>query len=132
MKKGLKLPSDRSFGFTFAVVFALVGGWLFWKGSRFGVWFLGASTLFALVAVVVPRVLHGLNIVWMRFGWLLNQIVSPIVMGVIFFGIFAPVGLFLRLKGRDSLRRKYEPGAKSYWIARDPPGPDGKTLPRQF
>lgn len=131
-KKGLKLPTDRSFGFTFAVVFALLGGWLLWKHSRYGVGVLSLGALFALVAVVVPKILHPLNIVWMRFGWLLNQIVSPIAMGVIFFGIFAPVGLLFRLKGRDALRRKFEPNSKSYWILRDPPGPDGKTLPRQF
>lgn len=132
MTKGIKLPTDRSFGFTFAVVFALIGGWLTWKAHRFGVGFLAAAGLFALIAIVAPKLLHGLNVVWMRFGALLNQVVSPIIMGVIFFGVFAPVGLLFRLRGRDALRRKFEPESTSYWIPRDPPGPDGKSLPRQF
>jgi hypothetical protein len=68
----------------------------------------------------------------MHFGLLLNKVVSPVVMGVIFFVIFAPVGIFFRLTGRDALRRSFERDLTTYWIDRKPPGPDGKTLPRQF
>jgi len=132
MEKTLKTPTDRSFGLTFAVVFALLTVWLWWNSSRFAVFALGASAAFGLAALVVPRALHRLNVLWMRFGLLLNAVVSPIVMGVIFFGIFTPVALFFRLKGRDALRRKFEPDVASYWIDRKPPGPEGSTLPRQF
>ena len=132
MDRSLKIPTDRSFGFTFAVVFTLIGGWMVWRANRFGLPFLGTAAAFALMALAVPRVLHPLNVAWMHFGLLLNRIVSPIVMGLIFFGIFTPVALLFRLKGRDALRRSFERGLGSYWIDRTPPGPDGKTLPRQF
>jgi hypothetical protein len=127
-----KLPTDRSFGFTFAVVFALFGGWSLWKAHWVGFPILGASAVFALLAVARPRVLHPLNVIWMRFGLLLGLIVTPFVMGVIYFGIFTPVALVFRIKGRDALRRSFDRDSTSYWIHRTPPGPDGRTLPRQF
>jgi predicted membrane metal-binding protein len=132
MQQPLKLPTDRSFGFTFAVVFALVGGWLLWRASRWGLSVLGVAGAFALVAIVVPRILHPLNVVWMKFGFLLGKIVTPIVMGLIFFLIFTPVALYFRLINRDALLRSFERDKASYWVNRTPPGPDGKTLPRQF
>jgi predicted membrane metal-binding protein len=132
MAKPLKKPTDRSFGFTFAAVFAIAGAWLMWRGSRYGLPALGIAVVFAAIALVAARLLHPLNVVWMHFGLLLNKIVSPIVLGVIFFGIFAPIGLFFRITGRDALRRSFERGLPSYWIDRTPPGPDGKSFPRQF
>lgn len=132
MSKVLKIPTDRSFGFTFAAVFALLGAWLTWRANRFGVPVLGAAAAFALIAIAIPRILHPLNVGWMHFGMLLSKIVSPIVLGVIFFVLFVPVGLFFRLTGRDILRRSFERDRPSYWIDRTPPGPDGKSFPRQF
>ena len=132
MRTPVKLPSDKSFGFTFAVVFLLVGGWLWWKASRWGLPLLAVSAAFALVATLVPRVLHPLNIAWMYLGALLNMIVSPVIMGVIYFVVFTPVSLFFRLTRRDALRRGFDAVLPSYWLERQPPGPDGSTLPRQF
>ncbi len=132
MKTPVKLPTDRSFGFTFAVVFLLAGGWLWWKASRFGLPLLGVSAGFALIALTVPRILRPLNVVWMYFGALLNLIVSPIIMGVIYFGVFTPVALFFKLTKRDALHRAFDSKRPSYWVDRTPPGPDGASLPRQF
>jgi Saxitoxin biosynthesis operon protein SxtJ len=127
------LPSDRSFGLTFAAVFALLAGWLVYKGNAYWMTCLGASAAFALVAVVFARVLHPLNVAWMWFGGLLNKIVSPIVLGIIFFVVFAPVGLLFRLRGRDLLNRKFDASAPSYWLHRTPPGPDAeRSFPHQF
>jgi predicted membrane metal-binding protein len=132
MKTPVKLPSDKSFGFTFTVVFALVGGWLWWKASRWGLPLLGVAAGFALAATLVPRVLHPLNVAWMYFGALLNMIVSPIIMGAIYFVVFTPVSLFFKLTKRDALHRRFDGKLPSYWLERKPPGPDGATLPRQF
>ncbi len=132
MRTPVKLPGDRSFGFTFTVVFALLGGWLWWKQSRWGIPFLGASAGFALLAALLPRVLHPLNVAWMYFGALLNMIVSPIIMGAIYFVVFTPVSLFFKITRRDALNRKFDGAMPSYWLERKPPGPDGATLPRQF
>ena len=133
MSNALKLPSNRSFGFTFAGVFAVVGAWMIWRANRLGLPALGVSALFAVVAVALPRILHPLNVAWMHFGLLLSKIVSPIVLGAIFFVLFTPVGLLFRVIKRDALHRAFERDRRSYWIDRSPPGPDGKTsFPRQF
>lgn len=133
MRKPLHpIPSDRSFGITFAVVFALVTAWLAWRGN--GAWQVtaGVAALFLACALVFPRILHPLNVAWMALGLLLNRIVSPVVMGVIYFALLTPVAMFQRLRGRDVLNRRFDPQRSSYWIPRDPPGPDGSSFPRQF
>jgi hypothetical protein len=127
------LPSDRSFGLTFAVVFGLVTAWLVYRGIDVWIWTLGVAAGFAVLALIYPRVLHPLNVAWMWFGALLHRIVSPIILGVIFFGLFAPIAIVFRLRGRDVLNRKFEPAATSYWTARLPPGPDAeRSFPRQY
>jgi hypothetical protein len=126
------LPTDRSFGFTFTAVFALVGAWMAWKSSANFLIPLAASGLFLLTSLVVPRVLHPLNVAWMRLAFWLNRVVSPVVMGVIYFGVFTPIAMVMRLRGRDALHRRFDQGLSSYWIRRDPPGPDGASFPRQF
>jgi len=126
------LPSDRSFGFTFTTVFALVGAWMAWKSSTHFVFPLVASALFLLVSLTVPRVLHPLNVAWMRLAVVLNRIVSPVVMGVIYFGLLTPIAAAMRLRGRDALHRRFDAKLDTYWIKRDPPGPAGSSFPQQF
>lgn len=126
------LPSDRSFGLLIAVVFSLVGAWLFWRGSGLAVVAFGLAALLMLVAMAFPRLLHALNSAWMRFGLLLNAVVSPVVMGAIFFGLLTPMAVVMRLRGRDVLNRKFDAARESYWIRRDPAGPDGSSFARQF
>lgn len=126
-----KVPTDRSFGLTFAVLFALLGGWLTWRASRFGVPLLGVAGVFLVLGLALPRVLHPLNLLWLRFGMLLHKVVSPLMLGVIFFGLITPVALVLRAKGKDSMHRAFDKSGKSYWIDRDPP-PGAASFPRQF
>ena len=128
----ISLPTDRSFGLTFATVSALIGAWMIWKTRGYAAIPLGAAAFFLLAALAFPRILHPLNIAWMRLGHLLNRVVSPIVMGVIFFALFTPVAAIMRLRGRDVLHRKFDAARESYWIDRNPPGPEGSTFPRQY
>ena len=126
------LPSDRSFGLLFVFVFALLSSWAWWTGAAWAMWpaVLGALTL--LVTLVRPALLNPLNRQWMRLAELLNRVVIPVVLGLIYFGMFTPVAWGMRLRGRDALRRRFEPAAATYWIERDPPGPDPKSLPNQY
>ena len=126
------LPSDKSFGLTMTAVFALLGAWMAWKARANFAIPLFASALFLLASVAFPRMLHPLNVAWMRLAGVLNRVVSPVVMGVIYFGLLTPIAATMRLRGRDELRRKFEPGLGSYWIKRDPPGPNGSSFPQQF
>ena len=126
------LPSHRSFGVLFVAVFALVGSYVWWRGGSLHPWWFGLSASTLLVTLVAPGLLAPLNRAWMRLASILNTIVSPIVLGIMFFGVFAPIGIVMRLAGRDAMRRRLDPGARTYWQERDPPGPDPSGLPNQF
>ncbi len=126
------LPSDRSFGLLFVAVFALLSVWAWWAGAAWAMWPAALGALTLLVTLVRPALLNPLNRQWMRLAELLNRVVSPVVLGLIYFGMFTPVAWGMRLRGRDALRRRFEPDAATYWIERDPPGPDPKSLPNQY
>ncbi len=126
------LPSDRSFCLTFATVFALIGAWMLFKSSAFFGVPLGASAFFLVAAFAFPAVLHPLNVAWMRLAVVMNRIVSPVVMGVIYFGLLTPIAMAMRMRGRDALHRRFDAKLGSYWIKRDPPGPAGSSFPQQF
>lgn len=131
-RPAVPLPSDRSFGLTFVFVLGALAGWLWWR-EHGGAWMagLGAALLLA-VSLAYPRILHPFNRAWMAFGAVLQRIVSPVVLGVMFFGVITPLGWALRVGGRDEMRRRFEPDAPSYWIDRDPPGPAPGSLNQQF
>ena len=123
----------RTSRFLLFAVFALLAGWLAYKGSSHWMASLGIATAFAVVGLVFARILHPLNIAWMWFGGILNRVVSPIILGIIYFAVFTPVALVFKLRGRDVLYRKFEPSQPSYWLHRTPPGPDAeRSFPRQF
>lgn len=114
--------SDRVFGLVFAGVFIAIAGWPLFRGESPRWWAAGAAALFALVALAKPALLAGLNRLWIKLGVLLGKVVSPIALGVLFYGVFTPLGVVMRLTGKDPLRLKRDPAAASYWIPREPPG----------
>ena len=128
----IELPSNRKFGFFFAGAFALASGYFLNQGAQNSAWiFAGLVIVFLVVAVTKPELLLPLNKLWMRFGLLLGMIVSPIVLGVIFFVLFAPIGVLMRLVGRDELKLK-PISASSYWRVRNPKGPTAESFKHQF
>jgi hypothetical protein len=124
--------SNRAFGGVFTLVFGLVGLWPLVHGRPVRIWALAVALAFLAVTWARPALLGPLNRVWTRFGLLLHAVVSPLVLGVVFYGVVAPMGLVMRLLGKDPLRRRFEPGAASYWIERRPPGPAPDTMRQQF
>lgn len=124
--------SDRSFGFVFAAVFALTGLYNAWHGGRLWLWLVLVAGGFLAVALIRPAVLAPLNKLWTKLGLLLGAIVNPIVLGLLFFLVFTPMALIARLVGKDFLRLKRRPEAKSYWILREPPGPEPASMKDQF
>lgn len=125
--------TERKFGFFFAGVFALLSAWLWWLNhNAFFVALAVLSATLLLSTIFSPNLLRGLNRAWFRLGMMLNTIVSPVVMGVIFFFVITPYALVMRLFGRDLLKRSYDPDATSYWIDRTPPGPAPETFKNQF
>lgn len=129
------LPSNTSFGALFVVVFLILASWAGWKGAM--PWAMGFATvaaLFLLVTLAAPRLLTPLNRAWMALGHLLGRIISPIVLGVMFFGLITPVALVQRLSGRDALRLRAhrDPKVASHWIRREPVGPAPESFRRQY
>ena len=117
-------PSERSFGFTLAGVFCIFGIWLLWQGdAHFATGSFGMAAAFLSATAARPALLAPLNRVWYRIGMLLQAVVSPLVMAILFYGIITPTGLLLRLIGHDPLQRRIEPKLQSYWIARRPVAP---------
>ena len=124
--------SNRAFGLVMAAFLAIVGLLpLATRGeARGGV--LLVALAFALFAVTVPHVLAPLNRLWTAFGNLLHAIVSPIVLGILYFLVVTPTGLAMRLFGKDPLRLRFDRKAASYWLPRQPPGPAPDSLKDQF
>ena len=123
--------SDRAFGLVFAAFFAIVGLWPLVGAGTPRWWALAVSVAFAVVAIVRAALLAPLNLLWFRLGLLLHRVVTPLVMGAVFFLAVTPVALLMRALGKDPLRRA-RTDASSYWIARDPPGPVAGSLKDQF
>lgn len=124
--------SDRSFGFTFAGFFLLVGLWPLVRHAPIRTWAVALGAGFLLVALARPGLLAPLNRLWLRVGLLLHRVVNPIVMGVMFYGVITPIGFVMQRSGRDPLRKRVDPDARSYWIERRPPGPAPDTMSNQF
>ncbi|MBT5415894.1 MAG: hypothetical protein HOH66_03470 [Rhodospirillaceae bacterium] len=129
----VKGSSDRGFGIVFAVVFALVALWpLTGENGAVRLWSAAVAIAFLAIAFLRPGLLAPLNRLWTRFGLLLHRIVNPIVMGFLFYLTVTPMALIMRALGKDLLRLKRDPEAKSYWIERTPPGPAPDTMSNQF
>jgi len=125
-------PSNRSFGLVFAGFFAIVGLLPLVTGGQIRYWALLVGAIFLLLGLAIPAVLAPLSRVWMKFGQFLHKIVSPIVLGIMFFLVVTPIGVLMRLLGKDPLRLKLDREARSYWITREPPGPAPESLRDQF
>ena len=127
-----KISSERGFGLVFAGFFTLLGASSVYNGGDRWHYWLPLAALFAVLAYAAPHVLAPLNQLWAKFGLLLHLIISPLILGVLFYFVVAPIGFLMRLTGKDPMRRKFEPVAKSYWIVREPPGPVPETFKKQF
>ncbi len=126
--------SDRTLGLVFAVFLALVGlAPLLRREPSVRIWALALSAAFLLCALLAPAILGPLNRVWTRFGLLLHRLTSPIVLGVLFFGVFAPLGfIYRRVLGKDLLNLSLDAAAGSYWVKREAPGPAPESMLNQW
>ena len=118
-KSKIKVSSNRSFGLVFFVVFLIIGLWPLLDGGQFRIWSLFFSLFFLVLGLLNSKLLTPLNLLWTKFGILLGNVFAPIVMSFIFFLVVTPIGLLMRIMGRDLLRTKYNKSGKSYWIKRE-------------
>ena len=126
------IGSDRKFGTIFGLAFGILGLWPLYHHHSPHLWLIVVAGLFLAAALLFPRSLGLLNRAWFRLGLVLNRIVSPIIMGGLFFGALVPVGWYLRKRGNDLLSLKFDRDATTYWIERNPPGPAPGSLTKQF
>ncbi len=111
-------PSDRNFGFVFTAAFLFAALWPLRHGRPLRLWALALGIAVLIVTIARPSWLHAANRAWTQCGILIGKVVNPIVTTLLFYLVFTPAAVVLRCLGKDSLRLKTEPEAKSYWIER--------------
>ena len=126
--KDIKIGSNRSFGLVFFVVFLLISIYPFLKDGNIRIWSLIISFIFLVLGLLNSNLLSPLNKLWFNFGLFLGKIISPIIMGIIFFLVVTPIAVIMRLLKKDLLNLKFKEN-NTYWI--DKSGPKSK-MKNQF
>ena len=132
LQHDITIGSERSFGIVFSAFFSILALWPLIGGGDINTILAGIALVFLAISLIAPRVLSPLNKIWFRFGLFLGRIVTPITMGLLYITTVVPIGLIMQALGKDLLRLKTSEKAESYWIVRDPPGPEGESLKNQF
>ena len=128
-KNSVKISSNRSFGFLFFVVFLAISLWPLKSQGDLRLWAFILSLIFLVLGILNSRFLTPLNKLWYKFGIFLGSIVSPVVMGIVFFMVVTPIGLIMRFLGKDLLRVNKNKIASTYWINREK---QKTTMKKQF
>ena len=113
-----KIPSNKNFGITFSIFFLIITFFIFINHEKLNLWILSMSVIFLILGITNSNLLLPANKIWFKFGIFLGKIISPLVMGIIFFLVITPIGLILRIFGKDVLKLKFS-NDKSYWIDKD-------------
>ena len=124
----IKISSNRSFGIVFFIVFLLIAIYPLINQGEIRVWSVLISLLFLILGIINSKILTPLNKAWFKFGIFLGKIISPIVMGIIFFLVVTPIAFLMRILKKDLLNLKYNKNS-SYWIEKTDPK---STMKNQF
>ena len=124
----IKISSNRNFGIVFFIVFLVIAIYPLINSSEIRFWSLILSLLFLLLGLIDSKILTPFNKLWFKFGIFLGKIISPLVMGIIFFFVVTPIGFIMRLLSKDILNLKYN-NENTYWIKKT--GPKSK-MKNQF
>lgn len=150
-----KGSSEREFGLVFSVFFMILAvldkfsklpvsldasylkNYMYlqnteWANHPLTLAFAMISLVFLFLALLIPKALMPLNWMWTKLGLLLHKIVSPIVLGLLFYLVFIPIGVVMQLFGSDLLKLRLDKSARTYWIKRTPSGPEPNSLEDQF
>tara|TARA_Y100000992_G_C21103283_1_gene413680 strand:- start:283 stop:660 length:378 start_codon:yes stop_codon:yes gene_type:complete len=123
-----KLENNKSFGLLFFIVFLIIAVWPILNDNSIRVWSIITSLIFLILGVLNSKILTLPKILWIKLGLILGKIVAPIIMGIIYFFVITPIGLLMRLIGKDLLNLKFNKN-KTYWIKR---ANKLNTMKRQF
>lgn len=123
----------RRFGIIMAVAFGVIGGLLLWRGREHYFWFLILSGAFLLLGIAVPNLLRPAYKTWMTLAGIMGWFMTRIILIVLFYLVVTPIGLLMRLLGKDFLELKLDrSSAVSYWIPREGPKPEAENYSNQF
>ncbi len=112
-----QLPSNLSFGIFFSIIFFFIFLFFFIKQQIiFSYIFIGMTVVFVTISFLRPKLLTPFNFVWMKLGYILGKIISPIILGLIFYFIVSPVAIISKVFGRDELNLKRKINVKTSWI----------------
>ena len=125
----IKISSNRSFGLVFFVVFLIVALWPLKSGEDIRIWSLALSIIFFSLGILNSKLLTPLNKLWFKFGIFLGTIISPIIMGIVYFLVVTPTGVLMRILGKDLLKTSKVKNTSTYWIKRDK---QQSTMKKQF
>ena len=120
MEKKIKVSSNKSFGIVFSIFFLLISVYTLLNNDPIYYWSLFVSFVFLVLGLMNSKILSPFNLLWFKFGILLGKIVSPVVMGIIFFLVVTPISIILKIFGKDVLNLKFN-NNKTYWIVKDGP-----------
>ena len=120
MSDQIDIGSNRSFGIVFFIFFLIISLYPIINGENFRIWALLISFIFLILGLVNSKILTPLNKLWSKFGILLGKIISPLIMGIIFFFVVTPIGLLMRLFKKDLLNLKFNK-RQTYWIEKNEP-----------
>ena len=120
MEKKIKVSSNKSFGIVFSIFFLLISVYPLLNSDPIYYWSLFISFIFLVLGLMNSKILSPLNLLWFKFGILLGKIVSPVVMGIIFFLVVTPISIILKIFGKDVLNLKFN-NNKTYWIEKNGP-----------
>ena len=121
MSNKINKSSNRSFGIVFFVVFLLIGFYPLLNQEELKSWALITSFIFLILGMMKSKILTPFNKIWFKFGIFLGKIISPLIMGLIFFLVVTPTGIFMRILGKDLLNLKFKRDKKSYWLEKTDP-----------
>lgn len=124
--------SDRSFGLVMAVFFAVIAFWPAIRGGQVRWWTVAAALILLILALSRPRILHVANRLWMKLALLISKVTNPVILALMYCLAFVPIGMMMRLSGKDPLRRRFDKSVSTYWIERRPAGPDPTGMGNQF
>ena len=116
----IKIGSNKSFGIVFFIVFFIIALFPLINNSEIRVWAVIISLIFLILGLINSKILTPLNKAWLKFGIFLGKMISPLIMGIIFFLVVTPIGLLMKMLKKDLLNLKFNKH-KSYWIEKSEP-----------
>ena len=117
LKSHHKLPSNKTFGLFFSVIFFLIYGWLFFRYQNNQVWLVILGVFFLVLGLLNSKLLNYPNLLWMKLGYFLGLIISPLIMGIIFFLVITPINILMKIFQKDIIGLKKK--GDSYWKNRN-------------